>query len=194
MENVKTLFLEKEMNYDGTQLCSLYNYLEHGLLGNSILAWLGPCDVSFEHMVDGEDLLAKSEIRGSMMLHFIFEIFDQSLVTGVFLQRLMASLCLETIHEWSPSTRLRRDGDDIFWGQNKLSISIATRSPQSVLVHFAMNIRNEGTPVATCALADFEIDAKKFALTILGKMKHELQTIQIASYKVKPVKVHASQL
>lgn len=187
MENVKTLWLEKEFPYDGTQLRSLYNYLEHGLLGNSVLAWAGACDVSFEHMVDGEDLLARSEIRGSKMLHFIFEIFDQSLVTGVFLQRLMASLCMETIHDLSPNTRLRRDGDDIFSGQKKLSISIATRSPQSVLVHFAMNIRNEGTPVETCALSDFGVDTQKFAITMLAKIKHELQSIQVASYKVKPV-------
>ena len=87
---MKSLWLDQEFKYDGTQLHSLFGYLGHRVLGDSIISWVGPCEVSFEHMVDGEDLLAQSRICGSQMLHFIFEIFDQTLISGVFIQRVFA--------------------------------------------------------------------------------------------------------
>ena len=71
---MKAQFLDSVEKYDGSQLVSLHNYLQHKLLGDSIVAWVGPCDVSIEHMVDGEDLLQNAEIRGSKMLHFLIEL------------------------------------------------------------------------------------------------------------------------
>ncbi len=177
------------MHYDGTQLHSLYAYLQHGILGDSGIAWQGSCDVSFEHMVDGEDLLDQSEIRGSEMVHFIFEIFDQSLMTGVLLQRLFATIARDVILDISPvkGLALERSGDDLYWKKGKLSISIATRSPVSTMVHFAVNVKNQGTPVATACLQDFKVDAKKFAQLCLEKVSREYDSSLIATRKVKPV-------
>ncbi|HMN69679.1 MAG TPA: DUF366 family protein, partial [Bdellovibrionales bacterium] len=53
---LKTKFIDTAEIYDGSQLVSLRSYLKHGLLGDSIVAWVGPCKVSLDHMVDGEDL------------------------------------------------------------------------------------------------------------------------------------------
>jgi hypothetical protein len=183
---MKTKWLKKKMKYDGRQLHSLANYLDHGLQGDSVIAFEGPCDVPFEHMVDGEDLLEKSAIRGSRMLHFIFEIFDRELVTGVFLQRLFASLCLELIEKQS-GVRLVRRGDDLYWGSKKLSISIATSSPVSVLVHFALNISTRGTPVKTTSLEELKIEPSSFALQLLKKISEEYESILQARVKVRPV-------
>jgi hypothetical protein len=94
---MKTHFIDKKIKYDGTQLRSLFAYLEYGVLGNSVVSFIGPCDVSFDHMVDGEDLLAQSPICGSEMLHFIAEIFDEKLSTAVSLQRLFASIVKDYI-------------------------------------------------------------------------------------------------
>jgi hypothetical protein len=185
---MKTLWIDQTIKYDGTQLRSLFAYLDHNILGNSVVAFRGACDVSFEHMVDGEDLLQKAQICGSDMLHFIFEIFDEILITGVFVQRLFASLVQNKVFEKSKKEFfLKREGDDLYHNGGKLSISIAARSPQSILVHFAMNISNDGTPVKTSSLQDLNIEPLEFAKELLKDFSDEYQNIQVATWKVKPV-------
>jgi len=181
---MKTKWLENEFKYDGLQLKPLVNYLQHGILGDSCVAWVGPCDIPFAHMMDGEDLLQKSQIRGAKMLHFVFEVFDRELVTGVFLQRLFASVLQDIVYE-KTQTHLSRDGDDLFLKDAKLSISIATRSSTSVLVHFALNVTNEGTPVKTCSLKDLGLDPRSFADEALSRVALEYDSILKASRKVR---------
>lgn len=181
---MKTKFIDKEFRYDGNQLKPLVNYMNHQILGDSCVAWIGPCDIPFAHMMDGEDLLQKAQIKGSRMLHFVFEIYDRELATGVFLQRLMAAMIQNKI-EKTTQKPLTRKGDDLYWDGKKLSISIATRSNNSVLVHFALNISNEGTPVPTCSLEDFGIEPKSFAQDILKAISEEYLDIIEATRKVR---------
>lgn len=185
---MKTLWLDQEFAYDGTQLRSLFAYLGHGVLGDSVVAWSGACRISFDHMVDGEDLREQAEIRGSRMLHLIFELFDRDLFAGVAVQRLTASIAKDLIEERAKDVRLKREGDDLYWNGKKLSISIATRSPVSTLVHFAMNLANAGTPVPTCALEeDFGLSAKDFAAELLRRLAAEYESVLAATRKVRPV-------
>lgn len=185
---MKTLWIDQIIKYDGTQLRSLFAYLDHQVLGNSAVAFRGACDVSFEHMIDGEDLLQQAQICGSDMLHFIFEIFDEKLITGVFVQRLFASIVQNKVQEKSKGNFfLKREGDDLYLNDAKLSISIAAHSPQSILVHFAMNISNKGTPVKTSSLEDLNIEPVEFAKELLKDFSEEYKNIQEATWKVKPV-------
>ena len=181
---MKTKWIEKESKYDGLQLKPLVNYLQHGLLGDSCVAWMGPCDIPLAHMMDGEDLLEKAQIKGARMLHFVFEVFDRELITGVFLQRLFASIVQDLVFE-KTQKHLIRVGDDLFLQDGKLSISIATRSATSVLVHFAVNITNDGTPVKTSSLEDLGIDPKDFADHALQQISREYQSIVQATHKVR---------
>jgi uncharacterized protein len=178
---VKYRFLETNEIYDGAQLVSLNNYLKHGLLGDSIVAWVGPCDVAIEHMMDGEDLVAGSSIRGDKMVHFIVEKFDSSLLAAVALQRLLASIAKDSLNE----PKLRREGDDIYWDDRKLSISIATQSPVSSLIHFAVNVVNSGAPVVTCSLGDLEKDPHEFAMEVMMRFAKECESIVTATKKVR---------
>jgi hypothetical protein len=188
---MKTHFSDKKMAYDGTQLRSLFAYLQFSVLGDSVVSWVGPCDVSFEHMVDGEDLLAKSEIRGSEMVHFIVEKFDIDLFAAVALQRLMTSLALDVIRQASPNKEMtnlmHRDGDDIFYKGQKLSISIATKSATSTLIHFAVNVVNDGTPVPTLCLGDLQITPQTFSHNLMERFSCEADSILNATRKVKYV-------
>lgn len=186
---MKTKILKTKETYDGTQLRSQFAYLQHRLLGDSAVAWVGPCNVSFEHMVDGEDLLDQSEIRGSKMVHFIFEIFDQSLFSGVLLQRLFASIVRDVIYELSrtPNLKLNREGDDLYWRGKKLSISIATNSPISTMVHFAVNVDTKDVPVEACGLKDLKVDEQTFMKKALEKISNEYNSCREATWKVKPV-------
>ncbi len=186
---MKSRFVDTLESYDGSQLQSLRNYLKFQLLGDSIVAWVGPCNVRPEHMIDGEDLLANSEIRGDQMLHFIVELFDSTLFAAVGLQRLMAATIKDLLGEISKdaslTAELRREGDDIFCGDKKFSISIATQSPTSSLIHFAVNVVNQGTPVPTISLAEFGVEAKPFALEVMRRFSVEVDTIREATQKVR---------
>lgn len=188
-----TKFIEKEFAYDGTQLRSLFAYLDHGLLGDSIVAWIGPCHIDFAHMVDGEDLLAKAEIRGARMVHFIIEKFQATLPEMVALQRLLTAIVKDVIvTKTSSRFPIRREGDDIYIqlpsGEGKFSISIATVSPSSGLVHFAVNVTNEGTPVETASLEDLRFAAREFAELVLEVFARECESIREATMKVKWVR------
>jgi hypothetical protein len=202
-------FIEVKEKYDGSQLVSLRSYLKHKILGDSIVAWIGACDIPFEHMVDGEDLNAGAVIRGDRMVHFIVEKFDSSLLAAVCLQRLLASIVrdylMEKAGERELAGTLYRSGDDIYASARagggakagmggkalagaKLSISIATQSPVSSLIHFAVNVTNKGTPVKTLSLEDLDVEPKKFAMDVMKRFTQEVQTIREATMKVRWVK------
>lgn len=190
---MKSLWIEETFKYDGTQLRSLFAYLKYGILGDSIVSWVGPCDVSLDHMVDGEDKRANARICGSKMLHFIIEKFDVNLLGAVFLQRLLAASAYELLLQSSPALQpskltWKREGDDLYWGDGKLSISIATASPTSTLIHFALNISNEGTPVPTASLEDLKVIPQDFALRLMDLFCREVATSVAATQKVHWVK------
>lgn len=182
-------YLKQTEGYDGTQLRSLYAYLGHKILGDSCVAWRGACKISFEHMVDGEDLLDKSAIRGSDMVHFIAEIFDAQLLSGVLLQRLMATIVRDVLLEMSPikDLKISRSGDDLYWNKKKLTISIATKSPVSTMIHFAINVSSKGTPVPTAGLEDFKVKPEAFGKKVLEILQREYESSVIATKKVRPV-------
>lgn len=186
---MKSLFIPREFPYDGSQLKSLFGYLDHGVQGNSIVSWIGACNISNDHMIDGEDLLAGETIAGAKMVHFIIERFETQLFGAVALQRLMASIvmdiCCEHVGDNDVAAQFRRDGDDIFFGPGKLSISIATLTPMSALIHFAVNITNDGTPVQTAALEDINFRAEDFAKQVMKRVTDECLGIDSATTKVR---------
>jgi hypothetical protein len=184
---VKSRFLDTVEQYDGAQLVSLRNYLKHGLLGDSVVAWVGPCDVHLDHMVDGEDLLAHARICGAEMLHFIVEMFDSSLFAAVAVQRLLASIVCDELRGRGASA-LFREGDDLYQGDRKLSISIATQSPMSSLIHFAVNVVNRGTPVKTLALEDLGVEPRVLADAVMTRFCAEMEGIRVATRKVRWVR------
>lgn len=188
---METHFIEKKFAYDGSQLHSLFAYLDHGVLGPSIVSWVGPCSIPFSHMVDGEDLLANAVIQGDEMLHFIIEVFDRDLFSGVSLQRLFAAIAKDYVQDHGKGLltgkELHRSGDDIYLGEKKLSISIATKSPVSVMVHFAMNVTNKGTPVETLCFEDLQLDPRRVAEDLMTHFKKEFISIVTATQKVRPI-------
>ena len=188
---MKCYFIPQEIPYDGSQLQPLYAYLQHKILGDSIISWVGSCNIPFENMIDGEDLVEQSAIKGSKMLHFIIEIFHTSLFVGVTSQRLFASIARDYLQGSAASILaqddLIRKGDDIFWKDKKLSISIASQSAVSTQIHFAMNISTLGTPVKTTSLEEFELDAKSVALDLMKLWQVEFADIEIATKKVRPL-------
>ena len=71
----------------------------------------------------------------------------------------------------------------------KLSVSIATKSINSVLIHTGLNILSENAPVEASGLtSELGInDIKAFALEVMKRYSEELDDIVLASTKVRGV-------
>ena len=83
---------------------------------------------------------------------------------------------------------VKRDGDDLFYDERKLSVSIATKSLTSCLIHSALNIIKEGAPISVSDLTEMGIvDVEKFALDIMYRFQMETKSIKMATYKVRGV-------
>jgi hypothetical protein len=182
---MKYKFIEKTMTYDGRQLKPLYAYVNHHVHGDSIISFIGSCNVSLEHMVDAEDFVVNAEIKSDNMLHFIVEMFSQNLITAVSLQRLLTSMTQNLLLD--KGHQLKREGDDLYFNGQKLSVSIASCSAVSSMIHLGLNIENAGTPVPTCALSDFKLEPTVFANELMKRFSEEYASIIEATQKVKPL-------
>ncbi|MFA4974974.1 MAG: DUF366 family protein [bacterium] len=184
---MKGAWIENKTLYDGTQLRSGWVKSQTRLAGSAIASFAGPADVPIENMVDLEDVAANAPIFSNEMLHFIAEHEERDLPLAVARQRLLVAIAAEEIVGRAPSARIERKGDDIYEGDRKLSVSIATSSPRSTLIHFAINIRSDGTPVPTKGLSDYGIDPRTLADSILKRYCAEIESMEKATKKVRPV-------
>lgn len=185
-------YLSESLTYDGQQLAPHWIYRQHDLLGDAIVAFRGPCEVKLSEMVDIEDVKASAPIYSPEMVHFIAEFFDLDLEKTVYRQRLLIVTAKEVLEE-RLGVAVQRWGDDLFLtrpkdGQpGKLSVSIATSSPVSTLIHTGFNVKTEGTPVATVGLSELGINPDEFAGEVLQRYTEEVEDIWQARCKVRPV-------
>lgn len=186
---MQTLFIDKKIDYTGVQLAPHWIYKNFNIMGNAIVAFVGACDVNLDHMVDIEDVINNEPIYSKKMLSIIEENFNSSLVEMVYKQRLLVTITKELIEKNYPKVNITRSGDDLFIGDKKLSVSIATKSITSSLIHFGLNIDSEGAPVNAADLTNDVgvIDIEKFALDLLYLYQQEVNDINLATSKVRGV-------
>ena len=184
---MKYLVHHQPLNYDGSQLQSLFAYKNFGIMGDSISIFRGSCRVEQNEMVDMEDVLAQDWIYSEDMLHFIIEHFDMDLEKTIIRQRLLIATIKEKIEEIGIKT-LNRSGDDLYEGDKKLSVSISTLSPVSSLIHCGLNISNKHTPIPTIGLADLQIqDSLSFGESVAKHYCDEFVSMRLARCKVRGV-------
>jgi len=184
---MKTLLVQEKIAYTGEQLHALWAYQSFGLKGDAIVAFQGPCDVRPEFMVDLEDLRAGAEIKARLMLHFIVELFDANLREAVLQQRLLVAITGEIINEKPGGRAVERRGDDLFAEERKLSVSIATVSAVSALIHLGLNIDPGGSPVPAASLVEVGLTPEPFADEVLAAYADEQEELHEARCKVRPV-------
>jgi hypothetical protein len=185
------------MAYTGPELRPHFLLEKFKLQGSAVAAFVGPCEVKTEHLVDWEDRLANDFIRSKLMVHFLGEFFGISLSEGVLYQRLFMAIAGQEIARQTGKI-VRRDGDDLFWNdgktERKLSVSIVTASPVSRLLHAGINLDATGAPVAAAGLFDLGVGAahdlvpvKDLVSRILTTFSAEVEGIEWACAKVRPV-------
>jgi hypothetical protein len=183
-----TVFSSPEkLTYFGPELRPHFILSKWKIEDSALVAFLGPCEVKTDHLVDWEDRLQNDFIRAKEMIHFLGEFFGATLKEGIWIQRLLVSeLCAE-LHK--AGIMAIRDGDDLFVDMKKLTVSIVTASPVSVLLHLGVNIDSEGAPVAATGLKHYLTQEKIMALiqVLLTRFETEFKSVHRASVKVRPV-------
>jgi hypothetical protein len=181
--------VNRPITYTGKELRPHWGLENTGVYGSLLTAFLGPCKVPTEDLVDWEDRLASDHIEAKSMLHILGEFFGTSLEAGVLYQRLAMVWAERLLQE--EGVAVTRSGDDLFVeGDHKLSVSIATVSPVSVLIHWGININCAGAPVKAAGLNQFGWSEDKvlgFAKKLLTHYIGELEEIRVAQFKVRPV-------
>ncbi|MEN6349453.1 MAG: DUF366 family protein [Syntrophomonas sp.] len=181
---LKTLFIEDQIDYLGTQLAPHWIYKNFGLQGDAAVGFAGEARVQADNMVDLMDSLDNAYIYSPLMLHFIVEHFNSDLELAVYRQRMFMIAIKEEMEQFEIA--VNRRGDDLYVNKAKLTVSIATKSVISTLIHVGINIENTGTPVKTIGLNQLGIaDIKSFAEKVMLRYKLELEQIYEARCKVR---------
>lgn len=167
---MKYKVLGENIRYNGSQIKPFWAFSELKIKGSSMVSWIGPMNIKKEEIIDYEDV--GQEIKSDEMIHFIIEHFDvqpADIKTCYHRQRIFIMIIKEILTEYGIITS--RKGDDLYFNAKKLSVSIATCSNSSMKIHFAMNIKNEGTPedVEAIGLSECkkDLDRKKIKLLAL---------------------------
>ena len=153
--------VDEIFEYDGSQINPSWAFQEFGIYGSSIVTWIGPVNITSDNLKDFADV--GLEIKSNYMVNFICEFFDQqptNMRVAYLRQRLLVMIFREILTEYGISTK--REGDDIFVENRKLSISIASVSLSSAKIHFALNMEDKGTPddVETIGLFDIKVNGE----------------------------------
>ncbi|MDI6785409.1 MAG: DUF366 family protein [bacterium] len=187
---MKSKIIEEEIVYTGCQLSSNWIYKNFDVLGDCIVAFCGPAEVKTEDLIDIQDLKQNLFIYSKNMLHFIVEHFDIYLEKAIYRQRLLVCIIYEELSNRINRANgvfkydLKRIGDDIFVNNNKLTVSIATKTMVSTLIHVGINIDNEGTPVPTEGLNNLKVEVTDLAADVISRYCQEVDDIDMARCKV----------
>jgi hypothetical protein len=121
------------------------------------------------------------------MVHILGEFFGITLREGVWIQRHLVQEAASRLR--AKGLEVSRDGDDLFLAGGKLSVSIVTASPVSVLLHLGINLDPEGAPVKAAGLAGALSTAglNGFFDELLSGFEREWASVNRATVKVKPV-------
>ena len=118
---------------------------------------------------------------------------------GVFAQRLLMSLMGEVVNEHllkagragatddTPPLQVHRSGDDLFVGDRKLSVSIVTASPVSLLLHAGINMTPRAPRCRPWASKSWESFPDQWVPEVLERFAKEWEGIHWACAKVRPV-------
>lgn len=181
------LFCEENIKYTGKELSPHWIMTKFRLVGDSVVSFVGEVDVPIENMVDVEDRINNEPIYSTSMLNFIIEHFGYTLKEISMAQLLLITAIREVFFE-NYGIVLKRSGDDLFYDDRKLSVSIATKSITSGLIHTALNIDSTNAPVNASDINEMGInDIKTLAIEIMHKYSDNIEKVNYSVTKVRGV-------
>ena len=175
--------LKEQTAYSGKELRSGWVEEKTGIVGDAAVGFVGPCHVATEDLVDLDDARAGTYIHSASMAHVIVEHHRCTLDLGVARQRLLVVLLCEVLRDGDRA--VRRDGDDVYYGDRKLTVSIAAPAPESTVIHFGINIDPDGAPVPAIGLDEMGVEPRALLEKLLERYVGEIQACEYAASKVR---------
>lgn len=177
------------ISYTGEQLQAGWAAARFGLRRDAdvAVAFVGPCDVDPRYMVDLEDLASGRRIFSKEMVHFIIEHLVPDLDRAILRQRILVFIVAEYLNARLGEHPISRRGNDLYDADRKLSVSIATTSKRSSLIHYGINVRASDFPLPVKGIADYGIQPHDFAEEILNRYRAEMAGVERAAGKVRRV-------
>lgn len=183
---MEKLFIKEEIEYTGAELCPHWIYKNYKIAGDAIVCFKGRVNVNLSEMVDIEDVINNEPIKSDKMANFIIEVFNSNLREAIIRQRLFISIIKETLEDMG--INVKRKGDDLFYNDKKLSVSIATKSTTSTLIHTGINLVSTGAPIPISSIKDMEIVNEDCLIEeIMSRFCNEISDIEFAKVKVRGV-------
>ena len=180
-----TKILLEEITYTGKELRAGWIAQRAGIDGDAVVGFIGPCRVDNEDLVDLEDRRAGTFIAAAAMVHVIAEHPGVGLAAAVLRQRLLVCVLCEMLGH--RGCRARRDGDDVYVDERKLTVSVAAPAANSCLIHLGVNVRPEGAPVPAIGLEELDIDPHELLRELVERYRAEMDSCRRAAGKVRNV-------
>jgi len=183
---MRSRFIKEEIGFTGEQVHSLFAYDRYGIAGDSIITFVGPCDISVKELVDLEDAKAGKRIHVPMMLHFIAEHFEVDLEKAILRQYLLVDFIKDLLNEKLGKLAVKRNEGDLFVNDAKIGISTATTSPVSSLIHAGIYIvKADDAGSKSKGLTDFNLDPTAIASEVTERYTKEIDKMNLARCKTR---------
>jgi hypothetical protein len=176
--------LDGELAYTGAELRSGFVRGRGVPGGDAAVGFVGPCEVPNRNLVDLDDARAGEFIRAAKMAHVIVE-HACPLEVAIVRQRLLVALLGEALV--GRGKLVRREGDDLYYEDRKLTVSIAAPAPSSSVIHLGVNIDPAGAPVPAVGLAELGLDGRAVIDDLLARYRREIESAAYAATKVRTV-------
>lgn len=174
---MRSKFIKEDLNFTGEQFSSLFAYDSFNLLGDSIIAFIGACDVSIKEIADLE--LAKSGKKTfycPKMLHFLAEHFEVDMEKAIFRSLLLLNIIKDLINEKLDKYLIKRVGTELFENDSRIAFSLASSSPVSSLIYVGVALvpAEEGKGKG---LEGYGIEPVAFANEVMDRYTKEAERI-----------------
>jgi hypothetical protein len=184
---MKSLFIPDEILFTGEQLSSFWTYKNYDILGDNIVAFIGPCDIEEKYIIGIDHFKKKTQIKSERMLHFLVEHFDMDLEKAILRQKLLVGILKDKLDHRIKGEILQRWGDDLFDTDYKLTVSATARTSVSTKIHLGINIVSQNTPVKTRGLEDYGIDPHEIAHAVMHQYCLDMRLISQKLCKTRSI-------
>ncbi len=174
---MKSLYIKEKIKFTGEQLEAHWAFKEFDILGDSILAFGGPCDLKEKYLVGVDHFKKKTQVKSEMMLHFLVEHFDQDLEKAILRQTLLINILKDKLNHRLGGDIFQRWGNDIFEEDFKLTISTVTKTSISTKIHLGINVSSKDVPVKAKGLSDYGIDPDEIAEVVMNQYRLDMRRI-----------------
>lgn len=192
-EYMSIIFVKDKLNYTGKEIEPLWAFKTFDVQKDSIVVFRGKMEVSQEEMKDLKDIKREKDIetpiKSEDAINFIVEHFDSIDLKTIYLrQRLLVFIAKEVIESYN--IKLRREGDDLYFEDKKLSVCIACKGTVSAKIHLGINVKSKGAEhVKIVGLEDLGIkDIDEVMKSIAIKYAEEIDKIERDLRKTLPLK------